>query len=382
MSINALPIVGDRGDRLRSAMEASAIGMAIADRGGHWLEVNPAFARLFGYRADELVGLPASTLAHPDDDPMSGGLLAGMLDGDVAALDAEQRYLHRDGSVVWVHANVGMMRDAQGAPQSVLVQLRDITAERAAEDVSRASADTHAATLDASQRQLQWFADAVAHDLRAPLRSIESFSGLLASRATQRLDDTDRDYLQRIRAAAKSMSGLLVALSELAGATRAELKPTQVDFGLLAEWVGAELQEADPDRRAEIVVQPGLLGWGDERLLKQLLGHLMDNAWKFSRECDVTRIEVAGHRDGGMLRVTVRDAGIGFDSRYAHKLFEPFQRLHGPGQGSGHGLGLTIAQRIAERHGGHISAESQDHGGATFTVELPAAAVAEDRPDA
>lgn len=78
----------------------------------------------------------------------------------------------------------------------------------------------------------------------------------------------------------------------------------------------------------------------------------------------------------------MRDDGIGFDTRYAHKLFEPFQRLHGPGQGGGHGLGLAIAQRIVERHGGRISADSRPDGGATFIVELPAAAVAEDRPDA
>ncbi|MHB8913238.1 MAG: sensor histidine kinase [Lysobacter sp.] len=382
MSISPIAAVGDRDDRFRWMMDASIIGMAIVDRDGHWRKVNPAFERLFGYRADELAGKPVSTLAHPDDGSMWGGMLVGLLDGDAPAIDAEQRYLHRDGSVVWAHVNVGVMRDAQGVAQSLLVQLRDITAVRAAEAVLQASASKHDATLEASQRQLQLFADAVAHDLRAPLRSIESFSGLLATRAADRLDDTDRDYLQRIRVAANNMSGLLVALSELSGVTRAEMKPTHVDLGLLAEWVGAELQEADPDRRAEIVVQPGLRGWGDERLLKQLLGQLLGNAWKFSRERDVTRIEVGGRRDGGTLRLTVRDGGIGFDSRYAHKLFEPFQRLHGPGQGGGHGLGLAIAQRIAERHGGHISAESQPDGGATFVVELPAAEVAEDRPDA
>ena len=178
------------------------------------------------------------------------------------------------------------------------------------------------------------------------------------------------------------MGGLLAALSELSGATRAELKPAEVDLSLLAEWVGAELQDAEPERRAEIVVQPGLVGWGDERLLKQLLTQLMDNAWKFSRERDLVRIEVSGECDAGTLRLTVRDAGIGFDARYAHKLFEPFQRLHGPEQGGGHGLGLAIAQRIAERHGGRIAAKSRPDCGATFIVELPAAAAVEELPDA
>ena len=363
-------------------MDASAIATAIVDLRGHWLEVNPAFERMLGYSADELAGRPTSALTHPDDIAMSSGLLARLLDGSVPALDAERRYLHRDGSVVWAHANVGVMRDAQGAPQVLLVQLRDLTAQRAADAERQAAASKRADALDASHRQQQLFADAVAHDLRAPLRSIESFSGLLATRSVDRLDDTDRDYLGRIRAAAQRMSGLLASLSELSGVTRAELKPGLVDLGLLAEWVGAELQEADPGRRAEIVVQPGLVGWGDERLLKQLLGHLMGNAWKFSRERNTARIEVSGQRDGDTLRLTVCDAGIGFDARYAHKLFELFQRLHGPDQGSGHGLGLAIAQRIAERHGGRISADSRPDGGATFIVELPAAAVDEEHPHA
>lgn len=376
----------DHDDRFQLAMEAAASGMAIVDLRGRWLDVNPALQRMLGYRADEFVGQPLSAFTHSDDVALWSGFPAGLVDGSVPALDARTRYVHRDGSVVWAEVGVNVMRDAQGAPQFLLVQSRDITAECTADAERQASTSRRADVLDASQRQLQLFADTVAHDLRAPLRSIESFSGLLAIRAADRFDDTDRDYLGRIRAAAKRMGGLLAALSELSGATRAELKPAQVDLSLLAEWVGAELQEAEPDRRAEIVVQPGLLGWGDERLLKQLLGHLMGNAWKFSRERDVTRIEVGGQRDGDALRLTVRDAGIGFDPRYAHKLFEPFQRLHGPDQGGGHGLGLAIAQRIAERHGGHISADSGPDGGATFIVELPAAAAAaaaaEDDPHA
>lgn len=382
MPTSALPAARDREDRFQLAMEAAGIGMAIVDLRGHWLEVNPALERMLGYRADELVGRPASAVIHPDDLALSSSFLAGLIDGTAPALDAQKRYLHRDGTVVWTHADVGVMRDLQGAPQYLLVQLRDITAQRAAEAERHACAPSRADALEASHRQLQLFADAVSHDLRAPLRSIESFSTLLADRAADRLDDTDRDYLRRIRAAAERMDGLLAALSELSGVTRAELKPARVDLSLLAEWVGAELQEADPERRAEIVVQPGLLGRGDERLLKQLLCHLMGNAWKFSRARDTTRIEVSGERDGGTLRLTVRDAGIGFDPRYAHKLFEPFQRLHGPDQGGGHGLGLAIAQRIAQRHGGRIGADSRPDCGATFIVELPAAAVAEDAPHA
>lgn len=402
MSSPPVPAGSDADDRFRLVMASSPAGLAIVDLREHWLEVNPAFERMLGYRADELIGTPASVYTRPSAaaapaDAVPGPALAGdaatgdatpddflarLLDGREPAFHHERRCEHRDGRVVWAHAHVTVMRDGQGAPQYLLVQMRDITDERAVERERKAAAREVAESLDASHRQLQMFADAVAHDLRAPLRSIESFSALLAERTAGRLDDTDRDYLDRIRAAAGRMGGLLTGVNELSGVTRAELKPSMVDLTLLAEWVGAELQDAEPGRRAEILVQPDLTAWGDERLLKQLLTHLMGNAWKFSRQRDSTRIEVSGTRAGSTLELTVRDAGIGFDPRYAHKLFQPFQRLHGPDDGGGHGLGLAIAQRIAQRHGGRIRAESQTDCGTTVSVGLPAHRADEDAPDA
>jgi PAS domain S-box-containing protein len=358
-------------------MGMSRTGMAIVDLQGRWLEVNPAFERLLGSRADELVGQPLAAEVLADLLGCQRGSelpdIARRIADEQERPDVETRLRRRDGSMAWVQAHVGVMGDANDAPQWLLVQVRDVSAQRIAEADRQALVDKRDDALDASQRQLQLFTDAVAHDLRAPLRAIGSFSALLADRAAERLDDTDRDYLRRIRAAAERMSGLLQALSALSSATSAELKPAAVDMSLLAEWVGAELQDAEPERSAQIVVQPGLRAWGDEHLLKQLLAQLMGNAWKFSRERERVHIEVGGQREGDALRMTVRDAGIGFDPRYAHKLFEPFQRLHGPDQGGGHGLGLAIAQRIAERHGGGISAESRLHEGASFTVALPAA---------
>ncbi len=364
-------------DRFRLAMDASGVGMAIVDLQGRWLEVNPAFERMFGYSSKEVVGTPAASLTHPDDIAMSLSYLRGLVDGSIPVLDAQKRYMHRNGDTVWAHVNVSVMRDEGARPLFLLVQLRDISEQHAAERALQSRADAEYAGRYAANHQLQLFADAVAHDLRAPLRSIESFSALLADRAADRLDDTDRDYLSRIRAAASRMSGLLSALNELSYVTRTDLKAADVDLSLLADWVGAELRDAEPQRRAEIDVQPSLHAWGDERLLKLLLTQLMGNAWKFSREREPIRIHVTGRSEGDTVRVEIRDEGIGFDMRYAHKLFEPFQRLHGPDQGGGHGLGLAIVRRIAERHHGRVRADSAPESGATFTLELPALAAEE-----
>ena len=358
----------------RLAMAASAIGMAIIDLGGRWREVNPAIERMLGYDSAALVGHATAEFTHPDDAVQAQAQLQELLAGRRALIDAPCRYLHRNGEVVWLQANIAVMRSPGGEPLYLVTQLRDIGAERAAAAVLRENDAQRAAALDAANRQLQLFADTVSHDLRAPLRSIESFAGLLADRLGDTVDATSQDYLARVRNAAARMSSLLAALAELSQATRAELRPAMVDLSLLAEWAVSELQEAEPARAAEVEVQPGMCAWGDERLLKQLLGHLLDNAWKFSRECDMVRIRVTGDSDAaGALRLRVVDSGCGFDMRYAHKLFEPFQRLHGPDQGGGHGLGLATAQRIAERHHGRLSASSPPEGGSSFELELPAA---------
>lgn len=226
----------------------------------------------------------------------------------------------------------------------------------------------------AEQRQLQMFADTVAHDLRAPLRSIDSFAKLLETRAAPKLDASERMHLSRIRAAATRMSGLLGALGELSRAASAAITHAPVDLSLLAEWVVAELQDAEPGRSVAVEIEPGMHVSGDERLLKQALRALLENAWTFTRGCADARIEVSGERDGGRQIVRIRDTGCGFDMQYAHKLFQPFQRLHGVEQGAGHGLGLAIAQRIVRRHGGDVRAESTVDAGSTFTLVLPAAA--------
>lgn len=358
----------------RLAMASAGIGMAIADLEGCWREVNPALERLFGHPVAELIGHPMSELLHPEDRPGLQAQIAELACGQRPLIDARYRCAHRDGAQLRVQANIAAMHDPAGAPLYLVAQLRDISAECAAEELLRQNDARCAAALDEANRQLQLFVDAVSHDLRAPLRSIESFAGLLADRIEGSIDETSRDYLGRVRGAAARMSGLLSALTELSYATRAELKPARVDLSLLAEWAIAELRESEPDRPADIDVQEGMIGYGDERLLKLLLGHLLGNAWKFSRDCERVSIQVTGQTDpAGALRLRVVDAGCGFDMRYARKLFEPFQRLHGPDQGGGHGLGLAVAQRIAARHHGRLSGHSPDTGGSSFELELPAA---------
>ncbi|MBB1061954.1 ATP-binding protein [Marilutibacter spongiae] len=359
-------------DALRLVMAASGIGMAICDIEGHWKEVNPALCTMLGYEAGALLGRSAREVTHPEDIESSRDLIRRITDEPGLLLEARKRYLRRDGSVLWAQVNIAMLRGAGGEPICILVQIRDIGAQLAHENEMQASAVHRSAELEASNHQLQLFADAVAHDLRAPLRSILSFSERLGQALGEDIDADAQDYLQRISASARRMSELLAALGRLSRATRAELNPQPVDLSLLADWVHAELLDAEPGREVSVDIQSGLTVQGDERLLKVLLDELLGNAWKFTRGCEAARIEFGGEPREGVLKLYVRDNGTGFDMRYVHKLFEPFQRLHSQDDGGGHGLGLTIAQRVAMRHGGRLQAESRPGHGTTLSIELPA----------
>jgi PAS domain S-box-containing protein len=366
-------------DRFQRVMDSTGVGMATVGLDGRIVQANPALAAMLGTTPADLAGRDVRGFTHPDDLALTERLFADLLGGRCSSMGVEKRYLARDGRVVEVRLDITLLRDGHGGPLYFLSQLTDVSDQRRAErelQELNASLERHVAArtreLETVCADLQRFAYGVSHDLRAPLRSIASFGKLLDDRAGERLDEQGRDYLRRIREAAAQMENLIGSLQDLSRVMHGEFRSEPVDVSLLADWAGAELQDAEPQRAASIEVQPGLRARGDERALKQLFGALMHNAWKFSRDRESVRIEISGERDGDMLRIEVRDHGIGYDPRYEEKLFQPFQRLHGVDEGAGNGLGLAIAKRIVDRHGGRIAARSEPGAGSTFTIELPA----------
>ena len=351
--------------------------MAIVSTEGRWVEVNPALCKLLGYQAGDLLGRQSREFSHPDDLPLTERVLDRLLGGDDDVVEVEKRYLRADGQVIEVVVNSALMRDESGHAEYLISQLRDVTAQRRAERALQelnASLEqrVHARTLEleAVNHRLEAFVHGVSHDLRAPLRAIDGFAVQLERSTEGQLETPAQEQLKRIRAASMRMGSLIDGLLELSRVNRAALRPSMVDASLLAEWTLAELQDADPRRSADVQVQPGLEVIGDERLLKMMLGQLLDNAWKFSARRQQAWIRVEGERKGDRLHLSVRDRGIGFDMTYSAKLFEPFQRLHGSDEGAGNGIGLTIAQQVAMRHGGSINAEAEPDRGACFHVEL------------
>jgi light-regulated signal transduction histidine kinase (bacteriophytochrome) len=231
------------------------------------------------------------------------------------------------------------------------------------------------AGLQESRRELESLTYTIAHDLRAPLRTIEGFARALSEDCGERLDEDGRRYLQHVLDSSQRMSAMLEGLLALARIHRAELHPASLDLSKIAREIVERLEAAEPSRAVEVAIPDGIPAEGDPSLLATALEALLQNAWKFTRGREPAHIEL------GVQPVTppvyfVRDNGVGFDMRYAGKLFSPFQRLHSEREFEGVGMGLAAACRIIRRHGGRIWADATPDRGATlyFTLkEGPAA---------
>lgn len=236
---------------------------------------------------------------------------------------------------------------------------------RAEEALRRANAATETAN-----RELEAFSYSVAHDLRAPLRSIDGFSLALLEDCADRLDADGKRYLQNVRESAQQMGSLIDDLLNLSRVTRSELRRQRLDLSALAHAVLARLRDAQPGRHVEVSIQEGLTADADPRLLDIVLTNLFSNAWKFTRQRAPARIEFAAAGGGRTPVFFLRDNGAGFDEAYAGKLFGVFQRLHAAHEFEGTGIGLATARRIVQRHGGRIWAEGKVDAGATFYFTL------------
>ena len=221
--------------------------------------------------------------------------------------------------------------------------------------------------------ELQAFTYAVSHDLKAPVRGISGFAGALEDEFGPALPAGAREYVGRIRGSSARLTELIEALLKLSQLSRVEFVKRVVNLSEMARQIADELRASDPARRAEVVVQDGLLATGDQAMLRAVLENLIRNAWKFTRHADGgARIEIGCQPGEGRKTIYyVKDNGAGFDASYAGRLFQAFQRLHSTSEFEGTGIGLATVQRIVSRHDGRVWATSEVGKGAQFFFELP-----------
>jgi len=227
--------------------------------------------------------------------------------------------------------------------------------------------------LDATNKELEAFTYSISHDLRGPLRHADGFSKLLLDECAPHLDATAQGYVQRIRQAVQHMARMVDELLNLGRVGRRELSAQPTEVRSLVDAARSELEVQTRGRRVHWQIGPLPRVECDRELMESVFANLLGNAVKFTRGRDPTVIQVGQTSIGGQTAIFVRDNGVGFDTRYADKLFGIFQRLHRADEFEGTGVGLATVQRIMHKHGGRVWAEAEVGKGATFYLVLPAA---------
>ncbi|MET7418773.1 response regulator [Dactylosporangium sp. NPDC005555] len=297
------------------------------------------------------------------------GLGGGDLLLDCLAAGADD-YVRRDDGVSTLRAHIrAHIRRQQLHEQNRRIRdelvRRELEAaeERAARQVAETRAEL-VEELEWRNRELEAFSGSVSHDLRSPLQTILSFSELLMEEQT---GNEPGDLALRIHKAALRMNALIDALLQLAGANRGQIQRSDVDLSAVAVDVVEELRQRDPERDVEVGIQPRMRASCDGELVRAVLMNLVGNAWKFTGRTLRARIEIGCSPQA----FYVRDNGAGFPADRADQLFRPFGRLHSSSDFPGTGIGLTTVQRIVDRHGGRVWAQSEPGRGATFSFTLP-----------
>lgn len=367
-------------ERLRRIVSDAPFPIGLYADDGEILFVNNAWRRITGYAPEELrtIGEWAAK-AYGDRKDLACADIESSFSLADAAREGEFAIRTQGGERrFWDFSSspVGRLPDGR---RLVTTMAMDVTERRHAEAELWAYREhleelvkERTAELEAANREMESFSYSVSHDLRAPLRALDGFSAILAQEYPDRLDERGRGYLDRIRAAARTMALLVDGLLSLARLNRQELTVAPVDLSALARRVGADLAALEPGRSVRLLVTDGLAADGDPRLLHVLLENLIGNALKFTSTRPEARIELGLTERDGERVFFVKDNGVGFDMAYASKLFLPFQRLHRANEFPGTGIGLATVHRIVARHGGRIWPDSAPDAGATFYFTLGA----------
>jgi len=297
--------------------------------------------------------------------------------GSVADLEATARV--PGGQTLDVIVSASLLTGAAGECLGGIILISDVSGLRRAEnEIRRLNTElelrvrSRTAALEAANKELEAFADTVAHDLRSPLRGIDGWSLALLDDHGATLEPQAREYLDRVRAEAQHMGRLIDDLLLLSHIGQVEMVPSPIDLTSVARNISGRLREAHPGRQLEFVIDPELKGTGDERLLEIALTNLLDNAVKFTSPRDHARIEFGKTAENFEPAFFVRDNGVGFDMQHAGMLFGTFRRLHQASEFPGTGIGLATVKRVIQRHGGRVWADARAGVGASFYFTLGA----------
>jgi PAS domain S-box-containing protein len=373
-------VLRNREARRDAILQTTLDAVIFIDHRGVVQEWNPAAEKIFGYTHSDAVGRELAELIVPPAlrgrhrDGLQHYLASG--ESRILGQRIEMLALHASGNEFQVE--LAVVRVPGSKPPLFIGYLRDITERRQSEQELRSlnaalerRVAQRTARVEEISRELELLSYSISHDFRAPLRHIACFAEVLETEGSWRLDPTSRRHLGTVATSARHAQALLDGLLTFSRIGRAEMRVDSVDLTGLVEDARRQLQEHSEGRKIAWNIGKLPKVQGDHELLRQAVLQLLSNAVKYTRPREEARIEIGGSAAEPEVVVSVRDNGVGFDMKYAHKLFGIFQRLHLPEQFEGIGIGLANVRRIIQRHGGRTWAESNVDAGATFYFSIP-----------
>jgi PAS domain S-box len=360
--------------------EVEDYAILLLDKEGIVQNWNRGAEKIKGYKEEEIVGKSFRVFYLPEDQ------LKGLPDQLIAEAAVKGKALHegwrarKDGSAFWGSVVITALHDDQNNVVGFSKVTRDLTERKSAEDKIR----QYNNELEFQNKELEQFAYAAAHDMKEPLRKIRFYTNMVFDNAGHLLPEKEREYLKRTITAAARMQVLIDDLLTYSRTSTIEKELKKVDLGKILAEIQSAHSDTIRDLKAKIEVGPMPELDGIPFQLMQLFDNLLSNSLKYHHPARQPRIAIRSEkvltREPGadtdaepreFYRITVSDNGIGFDAKYAEKVFDLFQRLHDKVTYSGTGIGLALCRKIAQNHKGFILAHSEEDVGAIFTVYLP-----------
>ena len=370
----------ESGARMRAVLNAAISAVVVIDRDGRITDWNGRAEIIFGWKRDEVIGKDLSQTIIPPShrEAHLKGIRHYFSTGEGPVLDKviEITALRRNGEVFPVDLSVSALKTEDNILFCGFIT--DITERKEAEsrlllfnqELER-MVNERTTELEIANKELEAFSYSVSHDLRAPLRSIHGYMNIFAEDYASQLDGEAQRIMNIILTNAKRMGQLIDDLLAFSKLGRKELSKMHLSMDDLATSVWEDLKKAEPNRSIELRMHPLPDTYADAATMKQVWINLISNAIQYTRHREHAVVEIGSEADGNMTKYFIQDNGAGFDMQFYDKLFGVFQRLHSNNEFEGTGVGLAIVQRIIQKHGGRIWAESKVNNGTTFYFTLP-----------
>jgi PAS domain S-box-containing protein len=374
------------GTRYYRRLAELASPFVLLDSNARIKDLNRSLSLLLGFSIETMHGQNVFGLIHRDDVELVQSRLRELMElkNNSEELSVVFRCQAHERGWLWLEAR-GRNFLSDSVLEGLFIRLEDVTDQKLQEERGggvdlelKKELSLQQQRFEDLGREFEAFSYAVSHDLRAPLRHVDGFLDILEKRLGNNLDNESKRLFETIKLAARQMAVLIDELLSFSRLSRARVQPGRIQTKEMVGGIIEELSRNLGNRDVEWIVNDLPLVRADPVLLRLVLVNLLSNALKFTRERRVARIEVSAHENEQDWILSIKDNGVGFDMKYAGKLFGLFQRLHRATQFEGQGVGLATVRRILQRHGGRVWAEGSLDAGATFSVSLPKMPVGSD----